>query len=357
MPACIPRRPSSAPTFRVADAIVRRHFRGDGNTRELARDLRDFVSFRHLNLVDDPYPSLTTGTWGMDLILCRNVLIYFDREMVELVQRRLLDSLAVGGYLLLGASDPMIRDDERCESIVTDAGLVYRRVAAGTRARRHPTGAGRTSVRAKPRPATPEPSSPSTARDSMPEPAGRPQPALTTLSPASRSVTSSEELASLEAAYAARDYGLVIELAPLVGLVDDTAPRAAVLAVRAMANLGDLAAAGRTCAGAIERHRESAELLYLHSLLLAEAGHAVESARAARSALYLDRGLVVAHIGLGNALLMAGSPGRARGAFRNAGALLEALEPGAVVPASDGEPAASLAEMVRIRLMALEVSE
>ena len=63
-----------------------------------------------LNLALDVYPSFATGTWSMDLILCRNVLIYFDRETVHHVARRFHNALAEGGWLLTASSDPPLWD-------------------------------------------------------------------------------------------------------------------------------------------------------------------------------------------------------------------------------------------------------
>lgn len=123
--------------------------------------------------------------------------------------------------------------------------------------------------------------------------------------------------------------------------------------VRSLANRGDLVDAGRECVAALERHRDSAELLYLHAVLLAEAGRHAESARAARGALYLDRELIVAHIALGSALARVRDNPGAHRALRNAERLLGGMSPDAVVPASDGEPAARLSEMVRMRLTLL----
>src|SRR5438876_76797 len=58
---------------RTAEAYLSR--RGD---RFVLEDrLRRRVAFEYLNLALDVYPSFGTGTWGMDVILCRNVLIYF----------------------------------------------------------------------------------------------------------------------------------------------------------------------------------------------------------------------------------------------------------------------------------------
>lgn len=63
--------------------------------------LRAAIGFAPLNLMDDHYP---VGA-PMDMIFCRNVLIYFDRETQEKVVRRLLANLRSGGHLFLGHSE------------------------------------------------------------------------------------------------------------------------------------------------------------------------------------------------------------------------------------------------------------
>ena len=88
------------------------------------------MRFEYLNLALDLYPSIATGTRNLDLILCRNVLIYFGRETVKAVARRLFDSLAEGGWLLLAAGDPIIDDYAPFETIVTEKGVAYRRPLA-----------------------------------------------------------------------------------------------------------------------------------------------------------------------------------------------------------------------------------
>ena len=59
------------------------------------------------------------------------------------------------------------------------------------------------------------------------------------------------------------------------------------------------------CAG-LDRHPTSAELTYLHAVLLAEMSHFDAAAQAARRALYLDRNLIVAHLALARALTRPG---------------------------------------------------
>lgn len=64
-------------------------------------DLRAAIGFARLNLMDARYP---VGE-PMDIIFCRNVLIYFDKVTQEKVVRRLCDALRPGGYLFLGHSE------------------------------------------------------------------------------------------------------------------------------------------------------------------------------------------------------------------------------------------------------------
>jgi len=153
--------------------------------------------------------------------------------------------------------------------------------------------------------------------------------------------------------YAVRDYRRAAEVATAVVRRDDGDPALWIVLVRSLANQGQLAAAGLACAAALDRHRTSAELAYLHAMLLAEAGRCSEAASAARRALYLDRRLVVAHLALGGALARLGEVEGARRALGNAERLLVSLPPDAILPASDGEPAGRLAEMTRVQLQLL----
>jgi len=64
-------------------------------------ELRRRVAFEHLNLMDENYPF----DRDIDVIFCRNVLIYFDRATQATVIKRLASHLRPGGYLLLGHSE------------------------------------------------------------------------------------------------------------------------------------------------------------------------------------------------------------------------------------------------------------
>jgi chemotaxis protein methyltransferase CheR len=64
-------------------------------------ELRRKVGFARLNLMDTHYP---VGD-PMDVIFCRNVLIYFERDVQAKVIARLCDNLVPGGHLILGHSE------------------------------------------------------------------------------------------------------------------------------------------------------------------------------------------------------------------------------------------------------------
>lgn len=65
--------------------------------------IRSLVTFRTLNLKSDPYPSLLNYTTDLDIILCRNVTIYFRLETNQKIIRSLYNCLNEGGFLLTGA--------------------------------------------------------------------------------------------------------------------------------------------------------------------------------------------------------------------------------------------------------------
>lgn len=73
-------------------------------------ELRRRVQFRHLNLSDGPYPV----DRDVDVILLRNVLIYFDIDVKEEVVARMADHLRPGGVLMVGHAESML---VRCPSL------------------------------------------------------------------------------------------------------------------------------------------------------------------------------------------------------------------------------------------------
>jgi chemotaxis protein methyltransferase CheR len=93
---------------RIPDPLLRRYFyQGEGANAgrvQVKQALKDLIRFRRLNLMDDPWPM--RGLF--DAILCRNVIIYFDRATQRRLIERFTQLLNPGGYLFLGHSESLI---------------------------------------------------------------------------------------------------------------------------------------------------------------------------------------------------------------------------------------------------------
>lgn len=77
---------------------------GQGNVSawfRLKKHLKDNATFAQHNLISEKIPSEAP----FDLILCRNVLIYFEPKTIQAIQEKLFQATAQGGYLFIGHSE------------------------------------------------------------------------------------------------------------------------------------------------------------------------------------------------------------------------------------------------------------
>ena len=90
----------------VPPELVKRYWRPlKGELRRVDDRVRSLVSFCPLNLESDSYPTPANGTTGLDIIVCRNVTIYFRTHTIKKVLRKFSDCLDEGGFLLTGAAE------------------------------------------------------------------------------------------------------------------------------------------------------------------------------------------------------------------------------------------------------------
>ncbi len=90
-------------SFRMVEPSIRnRYFRESEQGWGVSDAVRSHVKFVLSNLVADDFPSVATGIENIDLILCRNVFIYFDPTAVSLVLQKFADTLKLSGYLMTG---------------------------------------------------------------------------------------------------------------------------------------------------------------------------------------------------------------------------------------------------------------
>jgi chemotaxis protein methyltransferase CheR len=107
--------------------LLIKHFTQVGELWQIAPEIRSMVKFQQLNLLAD------FARFGrFDLILCRNVLIYFDTETKISMLNRLARSTASDGYLMLGAAETVVGLTNSFKVVPDKRGLYVPNIAAAT---------------------------------------------------------------------------------------------------------------------------------------------------------------------------------------------------------------------------------
>jgi chemotaxis protein methyltransferase CheR len=107
--------------------LLIKHFTQVGELWQIAPDIRSMVKYQQLNLLAD-----FARLGRFDLILCRNVLIYFDTETKISVLNRLARSTASDGYLMLGAAETVIGLTNSFKVVPDKRGLYVPNIAAAS---------------------------------------------------------------------------------------------------------------------------------------------------------------------------------------------------------------------------------
>jgi chemotaxis protein methyltransferase CheR len=102
-------------------AMLIKYFRKSGSEWQIHPGIRSMVEFQEINLAK-PWPVLPS----MDIILMRNVLIYFDTQTKKVILERARRLLKPDGYLFLGGSETTVGLDESFEPLSTDRASCFR---------------------------------------------------------------------------------------------------------------------------------------------------------------------------------------------------------------------------------------
>lgn len=114
-------------SFRMVPATLQQHyFRQSGDEWILDERIRQMVTFQKLDLIKSSFFNKAI-LQEMDLILCRNVFIYFPSDTVKIVAEKLANTLNQGGYLMTGHTELIGHCLPQLESKLFPDGLVYQR--------------------------------------------------------------------------------------------------------------------------------------------------------------------------------------------------------------------------------------
>lgn len=267
---------------------------------EIHPRIRRMVTFSYLNLADDVYPSLSNNTNAMDVIFCRNVLMYFTPERAEKVAGNLHQAALNGGWLIVSPAEASNKLFSSFSPVVFPGAIFYRKVHGDALL---------------------------AGNDYPPYPA----------------VASLPEAPRLEAARPALD--------AMMQEQDETDALCAT--ARLCANQGKLVEAVEWCEKAIASDKLNPQIHYLLATIRQELGQPGAAEQSLKRSLYLDPDFVLAHFSLGNLHQSQGRYRQAQRYFGNVLLLLRKHPPDETLPEADGLTAGRLAEIVTSLLESL----
>jgi chemotaxis protein methyltransferase CheR len=304
----------------------------------LAPAIKRMATFRYLNLAEDLPAPVAGSTGSMDIILCRNVLMYLAPEVRTKVVRNFYRALADGGWLIVSPAETSPSLFADFEIVIEEDALLYRKPASSAIEISSALG---------------EPSEEEPLGREPPKPSPSVQFACECLLPAETRATPMPAPPSYEAAwtfYLDGDYERAREMALEVLPSRPSERRTMLLLAQIDADRGRLPEALRWLEYALAEDQTDARAHYLRATILSERG-SLEQARAAlRAALYLDREFILAHLAMGNLALAQGRTQEVEKHFQNVLELLAGYRQGDIVPESGGLTAGRLRAIVAGRV-------
>ena len=318
---------------------------------EIIPRIKRMVTFQYLNLVEDSYPSVFNETNAMDLIFCRNVLMYFSTEQVRNCIERFHHCLLDDSILIVASSEtsPIFSDHFISENY--PGAILYRKRDETV----HPkvlfpgifieenTDSDELLLSLKP------------VSDPLEQPN---KDFIIPEAPTVEASMSETELNQSREALIGKAGGLIVDghyadaieiLLERVGKNGHDGEIMTMLA-KSFANLGDLAQAFDWCEKAIKADKLNVEGYHLQAVILMERGESQQAVGALKRVLYLNPDSIMAHFMLGNVTQQMGRISESDKHFENALKLLEGQDQEAELPSSDGMTVGRLREMIPLMI-------
>ena len=331
-------------SFRDTPSWVKeRYFKKTKENRfEILPHIKKMVTFSYHNLAEDAYPSLTNNTNAMDVIFCRNVLMYFGQDSQKKVIQNLYRCLVDGGYLIVSPSETSHVLFSQFAVVNFHDAIFYKKQGAGIQAQ-WPGIRGYEEIINQQLPAVPELETPE------PEIEYKAEKPISEIFPSAAEPKQpiQDIYAEAKALY---EQGRYEEAEEKIGGEGGFDAKAMELLSRVYANQGKLSEAVELCEKAIATDKLNPGSHYLLATILQEQGRVEEATASLKRALYLDQNFVLAHFALGNLTKQQGKFKESVKHFENALFLLKKYRQEDVLIESEGMTAGRLSEIINVCL-------
>lgn len=351
-------------SFRSVPATIQAQYfrRTAGGLHAISPALKTMVHFAQLNLAEDCYPSSTNNTDGMDVIFCRNVLIYFTAERIKHILTQLHHALNDGGWLVVSPVETAFVMDSPF-TVVQFPGVTFFRKSPSRQAAFSTVSPSSPFALLERSPAisssvvyaeqqTDADAIPPSSLESEPYLENRRRDDHPTAPPPDEQWRRLYEEAC--AFYTRGQYADVVNTLRTIQWeegdrsLSSSPSREQILALlaRAHANQGRLTEAQTWCEQALSLNKFDPGLYYLHATILLECGQESEARSSLTQALYLDQRFVLAHFTLGNLARQRREFQEAEKHWEKALTLLQRYRPEELLPESEGMTAGRLAQII-----------
>ncbi|MFA6457405.1 MAG: CheR family methyltransferase [Bacteroidota bacterium] len=308
------------------------------DTYEIVPEIKRMVSFQYLNLVENIYPSMLNDTNAMDIIYCRNVLMYFTENRRSQVVRGLFNSLLPGGYLVVSANELSLQSLSQFDAVNYPEMVLYQKQLKMQKIPTHVQAAIFDPLLIENMwPLDPVHSGKVVFPQHQKSGNG-------TLSAIQSMEKKDSRYDKAVASYVQGNYPEVIsQLHP-----GEITPDERMLLIRAYANQGLLEKALHACNIAIEADRLNPRLQYLYATLLQEDQQLKEAMSVLKRAIYLDPNFVLAYYSLGKIYQRLGNRKSATKCTENVLSILKTCSQDEILYESEGLTAGRLKEILMI---------
>jgi chemotaxis protein methyltransferase CheR len=304
----------------VDEEIKRQYFQKIDHRYHLIPDIKKIVKFQSVNLVKDTFPQPCSELREMDLILCRNVFIYFENSAIAKVLDKIYQTLQPSGYFLTGHTELSAQNLSQFEKIFFPESIVYQRPSE--RKAQPETIKGQNLGTTEKKPAIVVPTK-SFISYKKPTEASLKKNSESTLntnniadSPIPKEVPQqpsvSEIIIGVESLLSQEKYELAIGQIQQALRIDSKNVKAHYFLAQIHANLGQYDKAVQSCQEALKIDSFAVPLYYLLAKIAEEQGYLEEAKRILKQIIYLEPKSVNAYLELSHIYKREGDLKRAR---------------------------------------------
>lgn len=332
---------------RIPQSFIDNNFTPVGEKRyRIKAKIKKMVDFSFLNLFDDKFPSKDNNTTEMDVIFCRNVMIYFSNEGVRSVTTKFYNSLASSGVFLVSPveASTISHTEFNLKSYqgftVFNKGVKPHQVYDDWYAEAQQNTQRSTSYNSEQSKSTHQIER---SRDDLAERLSKVNRLMTASSSTEKTIPVYEEALALyksDQLVCAEKY-----IEKCFSETDVVDCDLSLLLARIKANNGDLHAAEELCLKALSGDKINVAAYYFLAIVLNEQGRVKEATRSAENALFLDAEFILGHYILGS-IKMNLVPGWEKH-YVNAKRLLEKQKTSTVLDDADGVTVGSLLDIIQ----------